>query len=269
MTGRDADFGIAEYDLATRDRIPALVKLVQECPPGRGLDVGIGTGYTTQAVLAGRPFACVDLHTPNLTYFRRLMSGRPESDIVFATATATHLPFRDGSFAVAMATEVLEHIDDDDALVRELARVLEPGGCLLVSVPYTGFGVTGLLELLRIPTVHDQPGPEFHVRPGYDEAGLTVLLARQGLTVAELRYCLRPATKLVVDLLSLGHLAYQRLVRRRRSWTWSDISDESGGVVFTAYRLFFPVLRLALVADRLLFRRTRGFGLVALARKTG
>jgi SAM-dependent methyltransferase len=48
---------------------------------------------------------------------------------------ATRLPFADASFDRIIASEVLEHIPDDTAAFRELARVLKPGGTLAVTVP--------------------------------------------------------------------------------------------------------------------------------------
>ncbi|MGZ4254596.1 MAG: class I SAM-dependent methyltransferase, partial [Solirubrobacteraceae bacterium] len=45
------------------------------------------------------------------------------------------LPFDDGSFELILATDVLEHIEDDQSVMRELRRVAAPGGCLLATVP--------------------------------------------------------------------------------------------------------------------------------------
>jgi SAM-dependent methyltransferase len=47
----------------------------------------------------------------------------------------TLLPFADGAFDRIIASEVLEHIDDDRAALDELARVLRPGGTIAVTVP--------------------------------------------------------------------------------------------------------------------------------------
>ena len=51
---------------------------------------------------------------------------------------ATRLPFADGSFDRMIAAEVLEHIPDDAAAIAELARVLQPGGTMAVTVPAYG-----------------------------------------------------------------------------------------------------------------------------------
>ena len=51
------------------------------------------------------------------------------------TGDALNLPFPDDSFSKIVAAEVLEHIPDDMAAMRELLRVLKPGGRLAVTVP--------------------------------------------------------------------------------------------------------------------------------------
>ena len=50
-------------------------------------------------------------------------------------ATRSTLPFPDATFDCVIASEVLEHIPDDDAAIAEMVRVLKPGGRLAVTVP--------------------------------------------------------------------------------------------------------------------------------------
>lgn len=45
------------------------------------------------------------------------------------------MPFDDEAFDLVLATDILEHVDDDKAAAREIARVLKPGGHVLISVP--------------------------------------------------------------------------------------------------------------------------------------
>jgi SAM-dependent methyltransferase len=54
---------------------------------------------------------------------------------VLCRASGTELPFRPASFDVVLASDVLEHIDDDAGAAREISRVLRPGGVFIFSVP--------------------------------------------------------------------------------------------------------------------------------------
>jgi SAM-dependent methyltransferase len=56
------------------------------------------------------------------------------------------LPFRDASFDVVVCEQVMEHLDDPAALVREAARVLRPGGLFVAGVPTFPPGVAGLRD---------------------------------------------------------------------------------------------------------------------------
>ncbi|HSB10356.1 MAG TPA: class I SAM-dependent methyltransferase [Blastocatellia bacterium] len=269
MNDASDNIGVSAFDLATRDKIPVIKRLLAAEGDGLALDIGIGTGYTTQAVLGQRPTACVDLHAPNLDYFLRTKTAMNDLDeTLCVVAPAWALPFRTGAFSFVLCSEVLEHLEDDDAAVGEIARVLADDGKAVITVPYTGLGFTGFLELFGIKTVHDFPGPERHIRPGYDEGSLRGLLARHGLEIERHAYYLRFFTKLAVDLVSLSHLIYQRVVHRRRAWTWSEAAEAEGGVAFRLYEWFFPLLLAFCRLDGAL-GRFRGFGLVAAVRKRG
>lgn len=54
----------------------------------------------------------------------------------FVVADAACLPFRSGAVSHAISSEVLEHIQWDGEAIRELSRVIEPGGRLLVTFPH-------------------------------------------------------------------------------------------------------------------------------------
>lgn len=50
-------------------------------------------------------------------------------------ATGGHLPFRDSTFDIVTAFDTIEHIPDDEQALSECARILKPGGLIVVSVP--------------------------------------------------------------------------------------------------------------------------------------
>jgi SAM-dependent methyltransferase len=263
-----AETGVSPYDLPTLDKIPVIRQLMDATGEGLALDIGSGTGYTTYKVFGDRPTACVDLHAPNLSYHLEQMAFRGAPRPVSIVSLATSLPFKSRSFRFILCSEVLEHLEDDDSAVAEIGRVMTDNGTAVITVPYSGMGYTSFLERLGIKTVHDFPGPEFHVRPGYDESALSALMSRHGLELVEHDYYLRFFTRLVVDGVSLSHIAYQRFVRGRRSWTWAEAAEAEGSLAFRAYTWMFPALRAVSRADAVL-RKGRGFGLVAKIRKAG
>jgi SAM-dependent methyltransferase len=57
------------------------------------------------------------------------------ADLAFVGGDVKSLPFANGAFDMVLALDVLEHLDDDSAGLREVARVTKPGGLLLVTVP--------------------------------------------------------------------------------------------------------------------------------------
>ena len=258
---------LSAYDLPTRDKIPAIQQLMQVEGPGVALDIGVGTGYTTYSVFGERPTVCVDIDTANLRNYRDRVGSVPGArKPLCVAALATALPFRAGVFRFVLCSEVMEHLEDDDAAAKEIARAMAPGATAVITVPYTGLGFTSFLDLLGVKTVHDFPGPEYHVRPGYDEASLARLIQRHGLALERHAYYFRFFTRLTTDIVSLGHLAYQRLVHGRRSWTWSQVTALEKSPVIRLYTRIFPVLWALSRLDRLLSSR-RGFGLVTAVRK--
>jgi SAM-dependent methyltransferase len=86
-------------------------------------------------------------------------------------------------FTQALLIDVLEHIDDDDLALRQLAAALVPGGTLIVSVPTPSYPV------VFGRAFHEAIG---HVREGYTLADLTPKLEAAGFAVREHRYYTGP-----------------------------------------------------------------------------
>ncbi|HEY0548736.1 MAG TPA: methyltransferase domain-containing protein [Verrucomicrobiae bacterium] len=98
-------------------------------PGARVLDVGCGVGQVVaQLDQAGFEAHGVDVSQPNIERAKkvcprcRLYDGRK-------------LPFADNYFASAGALNVLEHVDEPEAFVRDVVRVVAPGGKVVLSSP--------------------------------------------------------------------------------------------------------------------------------------
>lgn len=115
-------------------------------PGMRALDMGCGQGRHTGHLLSlGLDVVALD-HDPDALATAR--EHVAETTYLFgeeATGTATvmrgdayALPFGDAAFDLVVASEVLEHLHDDEAAMAELLRVCRPGGQLVVTVPRFG-----------------------------------------------------------------------------------------------------------------------------------
>ena len=135
----------------------------------RILDVGCGTGAMTARLARFGTTEGIDEDPKavELCSRRGLASVRQVSGLP--------LPYGADEFHVVTALDVLEHLDDDDAMLREISRVLRPGGTLLVSVPAYRF-LWGQQDVIA------------QHRRRYTSSELGSLLTRSGLAVRRLSY---------------------------------------------------------------------------------
>jgi SAM-dependent methyltransferase len=126
------------------------------------LDVGAGSS----------PYRALFAHTNFRTHDfcqlkpEQLLGGSGYSPIDYVS-DVTAIPAPDGSFEVILCTEVLEHVPEPIAAIKEMARLLKPGGTLLLTAPL-GSGL------------HQQP---FHFYGGYTPHFYQRVLKEAGMTV--------------------------------------------------------------------------------------
>lgn len=165
-------------------QLPLLREMLRECGPAkarplrpyrRALDAGCGSGMYTKRVLlpVAEKVCAVDVEVDSARRMAARLRPDEQERLEIIPASLCGLPFADASFDAVLCSEVLEHIEDDRAALRELARVTQPGGTVVITVPHP-------------------PAPfadEAHVREGYTLEDLSRLCAEAGLTVEAHRTC--------------------------------------------------------------------------------
>ncbi|MEM8713382.1 MAG: methyltransferase domain-containing protein, partial [Planctomycetota bacterium] len=144
------------------------LRVLEPHATGTLLDVGVSEG----------PYR--ELFTPHvdryvgLEYPQAILDKQPEmwelqnlNLLVQVFGDGARLPFLDGSVDTVLSTEVLEHVPDPRSLVLEMARVLKPGGKLLLTVPF-------------IQPLHELPSDYYRFTPSSlkafaESAGLSVV----------------------------------------------------------------------------------------------
>lgn len=110
-------------------------RAIQQLGAGSLLDLGCGAGqYLLAATRAGVEAVGVDASLCQLILARRLLDDEG-LNAALALANVEQLPFRPEAFRSAVATDVIEHLDDPDLLLAEAARVLSPRGVLWLTTP--------------------------------------------------------------------------------------------------------------------------------------
>ena len=160
--------------LSTPRIIAATVNKIRELAPdlrGEYLDVGAGGGELIRQV--AREFSV----TPHACDYRDDLMTLADVRVDVVDVNREPLPYVDGSFDLVTCTEVIEHLEDFRSTLREIARVLRPGGVFVVTTPnvlnlrsrlrYLFFGFYNLFGPLRFgdDRMHSTHG---HINPvGY------------------------------------------------------------------------------------------------------
>jgi SAM-dependent methyltransferase len=198
----------------------------------RVLDVGSGKGaFCGELARAGHSVVGVDPSTPAAAIAKTYVN--PGGDFVLGGGEA--LPFSDERFDRVISVCVLEHTKDDLRVLREVRRVLKPGGLFALTV-----------DCLDSPFISEtfrrHHREEYRCNQLYSDTKLRELLVRAGFEVQETEYLF--AGRLSIAILRFGSLFHYRSV----------------------FILLFPILYPLLLLDRALSPKpTSGMILAAKA----
>ena len=157
----------------------------------RILDLGCGFGrHAFEAARRGANVVALDAGRDEVEGVAAMFQAMAEAGEIDRAALHTaavqgdalHLPFADATFDRVICSEVLEHIPDDVGAMRELARVLRPGGTMAVTVPRFG---PELINWALSDEYHNVPGGHIRI---YRRRVLRERLASVGLDVTGQHY---------------------------------------------------------------------------------
>jgi SAM-dependent methyltransferase len=224
-----------------------LRRLLPALPGPEVLNAGAGAGSLTLKMAAlGLRVTSVEASPDLCDWARAALRERGlEGPNPVLRGDARRLELPDASFDAAVCAEVLEHLDDDRAALAELARVLRPGGLLLVTVPAN-------------PYRYDWTDRWAGHRRRYDAPVLEARMREAGFAEPRVQGWGFPLTGLY------HRQIYRRALRRRLE---AGGGRAGGG---PPPRLLAGALRAALEIDSAFVGRRPGYhGLLALARRDG
>ena len=136
-------------------------RLIELGASGQCLDIGCGPGHIPLLAAERIPalhITAVDMSEKMLVHARRAAADSEHGGRVrFEFADAKHLPFEDDSFDAVCSNTILHHIADPTHLLLEAARVLRPGGTLLIRDLYRPATAQVLAELVATYAEDDTP----------------------------------------------------------------------------------------------------------------
>ncbi|MBX7214261.1 MAG: class I SAM-dependent methyltransferase [Thermoflexales bacterium] len=169
--------------------------------PGPMLDFGCGDGMFTEAIFGKQPgvYGC-DIAVAELPSARS--SGVYTEGVEFADGHA--LPYETGAFGSVYSNSVVEHIPDPENVLPELARVLRPGGKLVLTVPSDQFrsllsGVRKAPNAEAAKAYSDMIDKRFAHHHYHSPAEWAALFEKVGVTLSLARYYISPAAMTLWD----------------------------------------------------------------------
>jgi ubiquinone/menaquinone biosynthesis C-methylase UbiE len=175
MTGPDPSFNATSTDPRTFDTtryasdnltfwVPHLIRVGRLTPTTPLLDLGCGTGGFTLALqsLTGARVVGVDVAFPRVQYAAQKPTGHA---LWWVHGHAETLPFAEASFTRVLLSLVLHQVSQRAHVLREVARVLQPGGLVIIRtitpeaarrrIPWRYFPTVAAREATRMPTIAD------------------------------------------------------------------------------------------------------------------
>lgn len=159
-----------------RDGMTSFIVDSAEPLPAKVLDLGTGRGFTAvELARRGARVTTVDMSEESLksAWLHAVETGMADR-IEFHLADGGDLPFEEGSFETVTMVNVLHHLENPEAVLPEIARVLMPGGRLIVA-DFTDKG----FDILE--KIHGEDGHSHDMHTGETMDSFALRLGDSGL----------------------------------------------------------------------------------------
>lgn len=128
-----------EADMAFKKRVQTIFEWIDFSDDKVILDCACGRGFYLKMIrtVSRCKLFGLELDEPIIRKAQRHIDGLP--DITLSNANIYHQPYASSSFDGVILSEILEHVDDDVRGLREVKRVLKPGGVAVITVPNANY----------------------------------------------------------------------------------------------------------------------------------
>lgn len=246
-------------------RLKLIIDFMEDTSSTRILDVGCGIGYNlamlTKIARARNYVVGIDISLGAIKVAKRFLRNAKKCYLLVTDAQL--LPFKEETFDLVICSEVLEHLPDDQRSISEMARILEKGGEMIISVPVSSknHGVSVAFQIRGVDIGGDLRN--------YNFESLSSLLQGVGLRIETFSYLIGP----FYDVL---YKAYRILMK---ALLGQDIevfkrkvavgSARPRGLLWLFHKTSVLVSQLLGRVDMFLFKKTVGRDLIVKAVKVG
>jgi 2-polyprenyl-6-hydroxyphenyl methylase / 3-demethylubiquinone-9 3-methyltransferase len=208
----------------------------------RLLDVGCGGGFLSEDFArTGIAVTGIDPSPATIEAAKTHALGEGLT-IDYRVAPGESLPFPDASFSLVACCDVLEHVEDPDRVINEIARVLAPGGVFF----YDTINRTFLSRIVTIKIMQEWKSTAFATEGAHDwdkfikPRELEAMMERRGLTNREMRGIIPGADPITCYLNMVrakkGKITYRELGRRLAFRLGNGTANSYVGYAIKEYR---------------------------------
>ena len=219
-----------KYSLTTRFKERHFIEFLRPKPEDTILDLGCGIGYllslfnSSEGQLYG-----MDMSWESVLAAKKYVQG------YFIRGDGQELPFKEDTFDKVIFADVIEHVPDDNASIKEIVRVSRRNAKIVISTP----ALEGLITRtwLKHWLHREEDRYQKDHRLGYTDESLRDLVEFNNIKIDRIRYTNYYLTEILIGVLKLAFFTKKRYYDSQY-----DLVSISNNKVFQIYRRFvFPI----------------------------